>query len=286
MGLILSVQSHVAYGYVGNRAAMPPLNALGHEVIALNTVSFSNHTGYGQWTGEVHDVEKLAELIKGIKAQGLFSKIDAVLTGYIGNHDLGALILDTVQEIQNENPDCHYCCDPVMGDTAPGFFVHETIPPFFKDEALQKADILVPNQFEASYLSGVDIQTKQDALTAIDKLHKLGAERIVITSFKPDSLASGQIAMLVSDPETGVHQITTPLIDMSPMPNGAGDVTAATVLGHILNGLSLTDAIEHTASALHELFKKTKADERRELSLIKALDLFKAQDVSFKVEAL
>lgn len=49
---ILSIQSHVAYGYVGNRAATFPLQRLGFDVWAVNTVQFSNHTGYGAWKGE------------------------------------------------------------------------------------------------------------------------------------------------------------------------------------------------------------------------------------------
>ena len=51
MQTILSIQSAVAYGHVGNSAATFPLQRLGHEVWPVPTVVFSNHTGYGAWRG-------------------------------------------------------------------------------------------------------------------------------------------------------------------------------------------------------------------------------------------
>jgi pyridoxine kinase len=301
MSLVLSVQSSVAYGYVGNRAAIIPLNALGHEVVALNTVSFSNHTGYGDWTGEVFSAAQLSDLIKGIKARGLFPKIDAVLTGYIGDEDLGALVLDTLGEIRAANPNCIYCCDPVMGDVGSGFFVNPRVSEFFKGSAIDQADIIVPNQFEASFLSGIDIKTRVDALRAFERLHARGIKRIVMTSFQPDNLEPDKISMLISDQSTqadqdstgvfqvttsqksnGVFQVTTPRFAMDPMPNGAGDVTAATILAHLLKGADLRGAVEHTAGALHDIFDLTEQAQRRELNLIRAQNAFLEPSQVFK----
>tara|TARA_R110002124_G_scaffold287216_1_gene471371 strand:+ start:57742 stop:58662 length:921 start_codon:yes stop_codon:yes gene_type:complete len=301
MSLVLSVQSSVAYGYVGNRAAMIPLNALGHEVVALNTVSFSNHKGYGDWTGEVFSTAQLSDLIKGIKARGLFPKIDAVLTGYIGDEELGALVLETLGDIRAANPECLYCCDPVMGDVGSGFFVNPRVRDYFKEGSIDKADIIVPNQFEASFLSDIDIRTMADALRAFDVLHARGIKRIVMTSFQPDDLEPDKISMLLSDRSTagdqdskgalqvttsqknrGVFQVTTPRFAMDPMPNGAGDVTAATILAHLLKGADLRGAVELTAAALHDIFDQTQQDQRRELNLIRAQSAFEHPSQSFE----
>lgn len=286
MSLILSVQSHVAYGYVGNRAAMIPLHALGHEVIEVNTVGYSNHKGYGQWSGRTYRLEELQDLLEGIKAQNLYADIDAVLTGYIGDKALGQLVLDTLKDIRLENPKCLYCCDPVMGDVGCGFFVNDAIPPFFQKYALSMADIIVPNQFEASYLSGIEINTDDDVLLALEKLHGLGARCVVITSYQPQDLEDDKIAMVVSDPEDGVYKVLTPKLQLDPMPNGAGDVTAATVLGHILKGENLVGALELTAAALVDVFKLTQQEGRRELSLVKAQGAFTAPSMVFDAQPL
>jgi pyridoxine kinase len=287
MSLILSVQSHVAYGYVGNRAAMIPLHALGHEVIELNTVGFSNHPGYGKFSGRVFTLDELTDLVAGLKAQGLFAQIDAVLTGYIGDQALGHLVIDTLQQIRAENPDCLYCCDPVMGDVGRGFFVDEqAIPPFFQNTALQEADLIVPNQFEASYLAGMEIHNDGDALEALTRLHKAGAKRVVITSYQPENLPPEQISMLVSEPQSGVHQVITPHLALDPMPNGAGDVTAATLLGHMLSGKTLQDALALTAAALVDVFEATQQAQRRELHLIKAQSAFTAPSTSYELRQI
>lgn len=286
MSLILSVQSHVAYGYVGNCAAIPPLQALGHDVIALNTVHFSNHTGYGDWRGRITALDELTALIEGIKARGLFPQIDAVLTGYMGDSALGALVLETLNDIRKENPACLYGCDPVMGDVGRGFFVRDDVPEFFKDQALHAADILIPNQFEASYLSGVEITDHQSAMQACAKLHQGGARTVLMTSYHPIDLPLNEIAMLLSDVDAGVYVVKTPRFSLDPMPNGAGDVTAATFLGHIVKGCAVADALGLTAGALHALFTKTNAAARRELCLPQMGAEFAAPSKAFAVERL
>ena len=100
----LSLQSHVAYGYVGNRAATFPLQRLGHEVWAVNTVEFSNHTGYGAWRGRTAPADQVADIVHGIEALGLLSRCDALLTGYVGDAALGDVVLDTARKVRAANP--------------------------------------------------------------------------------------------------------------------------------------------------------------------------------------
>jgi pyridoxine kinase len=148
---ILSIQSSVAYGHVGNSAAVFPLQRLGHEVWPVLTVHFSNHTGYGAWRGPLLAPTDVADVINGIDDRGVLGEADAVLSGYQGDPAVGAVILDTVARVKGLNPDAVYCCDPVMGDVGRGMFVRPGIPEFMRDTVVPQADILTPNHFELDF---------------------------------------------------------------------------------------------------------------------------------------
>jgi pyridoxine kinase len=286
MGLILSIQSHVAYGYVGNRAATFPLQVMGHEVIQINTVQFSNHTGYGAWTGEIFSKDHIQDLLKGIRDRGLFPQISAVLSGYLGASALGDVILDTVAELKSQNKDLLYCCDPVMGDVGRGFFVSEGIPPFFRDHALQKADIITPNLFELETLSGEAIKTLEDARRACQKLYEDGPKMILVTSVQTAQTPTGMIEMLLSIKDGQAFLIQTPELVMDIAPNGSGDMTAAVFLGFIQQGNTPQEALGHTAAAIFKVFEQTQKDQRRELALVKAQDAFREKDTRFAITKL
>ena len=138
----LSLQSHVAYGYVGNRAATFPLQRLGHEVWAVNTVEFSNHTGYGAWRGRTAPADQVADIVHGIEALGVLAKCDGLLTGYIGDAALADVVLETACKVRAANPRAVWCCDPVLGDSDTGIYVKPGIDIFFRDRALPAADLV------------------------------------------------------------------------------------------------------------------------------------------------
>src|SRR5476651_1786339 len=102
---ILSVQSSVAFGHVGNSAAVFPLQRLGFEVWPVNTVAFSNHPGYGSWRGRICPADLVAELLRGIAERGVLASCTAVLSGYLGTVDAGIATLDTVTRIKEANPE-------------------------------------------------------------------------------------------------------------------------------------------------------------------------------------
>ena len=158
---ILSIQSAVAYGHVGNSAAVFPLQRLGFEVWPVNTVLFSNHTGYGAWRGRVVALDWVEEIIEGIAERGAIPRTRAVLSGYLGDPSLGEAVLRTVARVRAERPDMLYACDPVMGDEGRGFFVRPGIPEFFRDHAVPAADIVTPNQFELAWLAGRPIAQRR-----------------------------------------------------------------------------------------------------------------------------
>src|SRR5215470_10233667 len=171
---ILSIQSHVAYGHVGNAAAVFPLQRMGVEVWPIHTVQFSNHTGYGSWQGRVFDAGMISEVVAGIEQRGVLGECDGVLSGYMGSAGIGAAILDAVATVKRANPAAKYCCDPVIGDVGRGIFVREGIPEFMREKAVPAADIITPNQFELEYLSGHESGTLRAACDTVKAVHDFG----------------------------------------------------------------------------------------------------------------
>ena len=210
---ILSIQSHVAFGHVGNAAATFPLQRLGIEVWPIHTVQFSNHTGYGSWKGRVFDAGMIREVMAGIEARGVLGECNGVLSGYMGAADIGAAILDAVATVKRANPAARYCCDPVIGDVGRGIFVREGIPEFMREKAVPAADIITPNQFELDYLSRRESGTLRAARDAVKAVHDLGPRAILVTSLHTDETPADSIDMLASD-ETGCFLVRTPKLPL------------------------------------------------------------------------
>lgn len=285
MANILSLQSHVAYGYVGNKAAVFPLQRLGHEVISINTVQFSNHTGYGSWTGDIMSIEHIDKIFDGLNQRGALDNLDGVLTGYIGDKTLGDVLLKWLKIIKDKNPQLVYCCDPVIGDTDRGIFVRPGVPEFFSEQAVKHANILTPNQFELSNLTGVEINNLADATRACQQLHQRGAEIILVTSLTRQEADQNQIEMLLSCADE-VLLVATPRLDMPIAPNGSGDMTAAIFLAKYLETNDTAASLAHTAAAIYAVFCKTRQLEQRELAIIQAQDEIVVPSRKFAVHIL
>ena len=179
---ILSIQSSVAYGYVGNSAVTFPLMRIGVEVWPVITVHFSNHTGYESWRGPLLSAADLGEVVRGIDERGVLGEVDAVLSGYQGAEDVGAMILDAVALVKRRNPAAIYCCDPVLGDAERGSYVRPGIPEFMRQHVVPAAQIITPNQFELTSLTGLPVSTMSEALDAADAALGLGPDVVLITS--------------------------------------------------------------------------------------------------------
>ncbi|WP_042688545.1 pyridoxal kinase PdxY, partial [Azospirillum sp. B506] len=243
MKSVLTIQSHVAYGYVGNRAAVFPLQRLGIDATAVNTVQFSNHTGYGAWTGQVFTAEHIADIVDGIAARGVLPAQDAVLSGYMGAVELGQVIVETAARVKGANPKALYCCDPVMGDVGRGFFVRPGLPEFIRDHAVPAADLMTPNQFELEYLTDRKVATLEDALVATAALRARGPRLVLVTSLTRSDADPDSIEMLV-DGTDGAWLVATPRLTFDPPPNGSGDAVAALFLAHYLSAFDPADALE------------------------------------------
>jgi pyridoxine kinase len=280
MPTVLSVQSRVAYGHVGNAAAVFPLQCLGVETWALDTVAFSNHTGHGRWRGDVVAAETVASLFEGIADLGVLPSLDAVLSGYIGTAETGAVLLDIVTRVKEANPRAKFCCDPVIGDIDTGSYVHDGVAEFFRDAALALADIATPNRFELEYLTSRKIRDFGEAVEAAEMLRSQGPGIVLVTSLDtvPDHLT-----MLACGAE-GAWAVETP--QLPAMLNGCGDVTAALFLGHLLNGTSLADALAGTAASMFAVIEMTLGLGRYELALVAAREELARPSRLFEVRAV
>jgi pyridoxine kinase len=272
---ILSIQSWVSYGHVGNASAVFPLQRLGAEVWAINTVQFSNHTGYGHWTGQVYSGESVRDLVDGIAARDVLKRCDAVLSGYMGDAAIGAAILHAVDRVRQANPAAVYCCDPVIGDTDTGVYVRPGIEEFLREQTLPQADIATPNRFEVERLTGLDCSTLPLAKTAVTRLMRgmraSGPRCVLMTSLETDTTPAGHLDMMVAEAGS-FHMLRTPLLPVSV--NGAGDAIAALFLYHRLRTGSAVTAMEAAGSSIHGVLRRTAELGLREFQSIAAQEEF------------
>ena len=278
---ILSIQSHVAYGHVGNAAAVFPMQRLGVEVWPIHTVQFSNHTGYGAWTGRVFDGATIAELVEGIAARGVLARCDGVLSGYMGSAEIGIAILAAVARVREANPGALYCCDPVIGDVGRGVFVRPGIPEFMRDKAVPAADIVTPNQFELDFLSGLATGTLAQAKEAVAAVQRLGPRVVLVTSLHTAETPADAIDLLAG--EGGAFwRLRTPRLSLEV--NGAGDAIAALFLVHYARSRSAAQALGEAAASVYGLLRRTAAAGSREILLVAAQDELVSPTQRFAVE--
>lgn len=268
---ILSIQSAVAYGHVGNSAAVFPLQRIGVEVLPVYTVNFSNHTGYGAWRGPLIAPGDVREVITGIEERGVFGQIDAVLSGYQGGEGIGDVIIDAVARVKASNPNAVYACDPVMGNAKSGCFVAPAIPVLLRERVVPVADIITPHQFELGFLTDTEPDTLESTLASVDLAHAMGPRTVLVTSVERPDREEGTIEMLAAD-EKGAWLVQTPHLPMKA--NGSGDVTAALFTAHYVETGSAKVALERTASSVYDLLKATLESGERELQLVEAQEFY------------
>jgi pyridoxine kinase len=268
---ILSIQSWVCYGHVGNASAVFPLQRLGAEVWAVNTVQFSNHTGYGHWTGEVLDGAQIASLIDGIAARGALPRCSAVLSGYMGAPAIGEAIIGAVQRVKQANPAALYCCDPVLGDDDTGIYVRPGVEAMMRDRVLPLADIATPNRFELERLTGLRCATLAEAKEAVARLQAIGPRIVLVTSLRTEQTPEDMLDMLVG--EAGAfHLLRTPRLDIGL--NGAGDAIAALFLFHTLRTGRASVALESAGASVYGLLRRTAEAGSREILTVAAQEEF------------
>lgn len=277
---ILSIQSLVAYGHAGNSAALFPLQRLGFDVWPVITVHFSNHTGYGTARGPLLTAGDIAEVIHGVEDRGALDRCDAVLSGYQGGEDVGAVILDAVREVKQRNPDAIYFCDPVMGDVGRGFFVRPGIPEFMRDRVVPAADVVTPNQFELGFLAGTEIRSLAEVVSAAEVVRATGPGTVLVTSVITDETPDDALDMVAVSGE-GAWTVRTPRLPINPP--GAGDLTSAVFLANLLDGHDLPTALARTTSSVYAVMEATAEAGTREMRIVASQDAIARPAMQFEV---
>lgn len=279
----LSIQSAVAYGHVGNSAAVFPLQRIGHEVWPVYTVNFSNHTGYGAWEGPMIPAEEVRKIVRGIEERGALARVDAVLSGYQGGDDIADVIVETVARVKELNPNAVYACDPVMGNAKSGCFVSDNIPPLLRDKVVPVADIITPNQFELGYLTGKEATDLDSTLDAVEAARAMGPDTVLVTSVTRPDQPEDTIEMLAVDSH-GRWLVQTPRLPIKR--NGSGDVTCALFTGHYIESGDARDALAKTASSVFDLIENTHKADASELLLVESQDSYANPRLQFEVTAV
>jgi pyridoxine kinase len=280
---LLSIQSHVAYGHVGNAAAVFPLQRLGAEVWPIHTVQFSNHTGYGSHTGEVFGAPAIRDIFDGIAALDVLAECDGVISGYMGSAAIGETIVDIVGQVRQCNPAARYCCDPVIGDVTRGVYVPPDVAALVKERVVAAADVVTPNHFELDLIAGRKTAAFADVRAAVNLIHGRGPRVVLVTSLRTQETPDDALDMLVSD-GSGQFRLRTPLLPIKA--NGAGDLMAALFFLHHFRTGSAAQAMALAASSVFGVLHRTADAGAREMLLIEAQDQIIKPSRLFRAEPL
>lgn len=281
---ILSIQSHVTYGHAGNGCAVFPMQRMGHEVWAINTVQFSNHTQHPQgWTGQAHDAKQISEIFEGLAKLNVLSQIKGIVTGYLGGPSHCDVIVDIVKEVRLHNPECLYFCDPVMGAPDKGCIVSEGVAELLVSKVMPIADVIVPNQFELSQFIGEPIETLEQAKQACAKAMEIGPKMVLAKHLH--SVSDDAFTMMFAS-EQGSHLAQRPHLPFERQPVGVGDLITSVFAAGYLNGLSEVEAFRHCNNAVYGVLKTTQKKDEWELQTIAAQQEFVSPSEQFELTSL
>lgn len=262
---------------VGNKAAVFPLQLLGFDVDVVNSVHFSNHTGYAEgFEGDILKGEQLTAILNGLERNGLLSSVGHLLTGYIGSVSFLESVLDVLKTIKKYNNNVRFVCDPVLGDNNK-FYVPVELVKVFRDQVIPLADVITPNQFEAEKLTGLKIMNMEDAMEACARFHAMGPSLVFITSLVLPNESKQFMAILASKQTPSGKKVWR--IDCPVLPGsytGTGDLCASLLLAHTATTPDdVPLAIEKVINTMHSVIERTyqmsgETIQSRELKLIQS----------------
>jgi pyridoxine kinase len=274
---VISIQSQVALGHVGNSAAVFPMQMHGIDVTAVPTTLLSNRPGYPSIRGRVLDAQLVADLLRGIEERGAVDTCETILSGYLGSPEIGAVVADFVARAKVRNPKLTYCCDPVLGDRDRGLFVAADIPPLVRDRLCPLADIITPNHFEFEWLCGATATTSGQVIGAAQALMARGPSTVIVTSAELEDTASGEIETIAverssEDPGQGLKawRVRTPKLPISP--SGTGDLFAALFVAARVRGSHTPDALSHAVSAIFAVLERTAVSGTVEMRIVESAE--------------
>ena len=283
MPAILSIQSHVVYGHVGNSAVVFALQRLGREVWPIDTVQFSSHAGYPGWRGRAFEPRDIGECVAGLEAIGVLGRCAGVVTGYLGRAEIGEAALAAVAAVRAKNVQAVYACDPVIGDEGRGVYVREGVAEFFRDRALPAATIVSPNAFELAWLTSQTVATRADAVAALQALRSRGPKIAFATSLQLEDTPPDALDLVVADGDAA-WRVRTPRLPIAV--NGAGDLVSALFLHHWLDSRDAAGALALAAARVYAVIAATAEAGERELALVAAQAAFVEPALRFTPEKL
>ena len=263
---VLSIQSSVIFGYVGNNIARPVLQTLGYDVWCVDTVNFSNHPGYGSFTGSVKEAHKIQEEINGLANLDILGECDAILSGYLGEVETAKTVSRTIELIKEQNETAIYLLDPVIGDDGQ-IYVKNGLIEAFKNELLPKADVILPNQSELGWLSGLKINDVSSLKTASKYLIKCGAKTVVVTGIPEIETLTNYV--VTSD---AFWAISTPKLNRKF--SGTGDLFSSLFTGAFLQTKDLYNALNFATEGCSIVVRETQKKNSKELSVLPVLNQF------------
>jgi pyridoxine kinase len=266
---VISIQSQVAFGHVGNSAAVFPMQMHGIDVTAVPTTLLSNRPGYPTIRGRVLEAQLVADLLLGIEERGAVDACNMILSGYLGSPDIATVVADFVISAKARNPALLYCCDPVLGDRDRGLFVQADIPPLVRDRLCPLADIITPNHFEFEYLGGARANTSAHMIAQAQTLLARGPSTVVITSAELSDTPDGEIETLAVE-RSRSWRVRTPKLPISP--SGTGDLFASLFASARVQGKDTRQALGHAASAIYAVLARTAADGTEEMRIVESAE--------------
>jgi pyridoxine kinase len=278
MGAILSIQSHVVYGHVGNSAVAFALQRLGREVWPLDTVQFSSHAGYPGWRGEVFSPALIESCVAGLEAIGVLSRCEGVVTGYLGQVETAEAALAAVARASG----AAYACDPVIGDEG-RIYVRAGVPEFFRDRAIPRAAVVSPNAFELGFLTGLPVTSRAQAVAALQALRARGPTVAYATSLRLEDTPGDALDLVAASPE-GAWRVRTPKLPIAV--NGAGDLISALFLHEWLISHDAAQALALAAARVYAVVAATLAAGAKELELVAAQEALSQPPLEFTPERL
>jgi pyridoxine kinase len=268
---VISIQSQVAFGHVGNSAAVFPMQMHGIDVVAVPTTLLSNRPGYPSIRGRVLEAQLVADLLVGIEERGAVDAAGMILSGYLGSAEIAAVVADFVTRAKRRNPALRYVCDPVLGDRDRGLFVRADIPPLVRDHLCPLADVITPNHFEFEWLCGRDARTIEEVIEAARAFAARGPSTIVVTSAELADTLSSEIETIAIERVSDTFRawrVRTPRVPISP--NGTGDLFAALFVAALVQGQDTPEALSHAASSVFAVLEITAARGTTEMRIVES----------------
>ena len=249
--MILSIQSNVIYGHVGNAASLPMYHACGIAAEHLDTVRLAAHPGYGTSERDVTSADIMSALFLDYLSLPLDEPLQAVHTGYFVTKEQVTATADFIKKLKERTPDIAILVDPVFGDKG-RIYVAEDVVEAITNELLPQASIITPNQFELSYLAGNEVRHAKDAEEALDKMAQKYDAMIIATGV----LDADRVQDIAICGDVFYHHQAPALVSGV---SGTGDAFSALFLASYLTGKSPKEALDTASSLTHHMVKNSKS---------------------------